>query len=152
MENTKTDLKKILSISGESGLFRYLAQAKSGIIAESLLSGQRKTFGPSARVSSMADIAIFTLEGEIPLQELFEKMAASLSGGEAISHKSDEKAVKGFFADVLPDYDPDRFYLSHMRKVLDWYNCLKHHATLEFEKDEEEGEAAAEVEENGAGA
>ena len=35
----KTDLKKILSISGEHGLYAYLAQGRSGIIAESLLTG-----------------------------------------------------------------------------------------------------------------
>ena len=34
----KTDLKKILSISGEHGLYAYLAQGRSGIIAESLLT------------------------------------------------------------------------------------------------------------------
>ncbi|MBQ4285807.1 MAG: DUF5606 domain-containing protein, partial [Bacteroidales bacterium] len=30
MENNKTDLAKILSVSGQHGLFRFLAQARTG--------------------------------------------------------------------------------------------------------------------------
>ena len=58
----KTDLTKILSVSGEHGLFRYVAQGRNGMIAESLLSGQRKQFGPQAKVSALADISIYTTE------------------------------------------------------------------------------------------
>ena len=32
----KTDLSKILSVSGQSGLFQYVAQARSGAIVEAL--------------------------------------------------------------------------------------------------------------------
>ena len=34
----KTDLQKVLSISGEQGLFTYISQARTGMIAESLLT------------------------------------------------------------------------------------------------------------------
>ena len=36
------------------------------------------------------------------------------------------------FEAVLPDYDRDRFYVSHMKKVVEWYNLLKNNATLDF--------------------
>ncbi|MBR5055586.1 MAG: DUF5606 domain-containing protein, partial [Bacteroidales bacterium] len=114
----KTDLKKILSISGEHGLFRYLAQAKAGLIAENLESGKRATFGAHARVSALADIAIYTETEELPLKEVLRRMVDKLKGAEAISAKSDARQIEKFFAEIVPDYDADRFYVSHMKKIL----------------------------------
>ena len=144
----KTDLKKILSISGEHGLFKYLAQAKAGLIAENLETGKRSTFGQSARVSTLADIAIYTESEELPLKEVLRRMAEKLSGGEAISSKSNPRDIEKFFGEVVPDYDADRFYVSHMKKVLEWYNCLRSYASLDFVDDEEEeAQGAAEEKE-----
>lgn len=129
----KTDLRKVLSVSGQSGLFMYISQANAGAIAESLLTGKRTCFGLSTRMTSLADISIFTTEDEIKLQEVFEKMLANLGDKEAPSGKSDPKVLKAFFEEVLPDYDKERFYASHMKKVVEWYNILKEKASLEFE-------------------
>lgn len=140
----KTDLTKILSVSGEHGLFAYVAQGRGGIIAESLLTGQRKMLGASAKVSSLADISIYTDDKEMPLKEVLTAIAAKLEGGAALSSKSDPKAIRKFFDEVVPSYDPDRFYVSHMKKVLDWYEVLRTHASLEFVEEEETSEEAGE--------
>lgn len=134
----KTDLKKILSVSGEHGLFAYVAQGRGGIIAESLATKQRTLLGASAKVSSLADISIFTDETDVPLRQVLESMAAKLGKGEAPSPKTDSKSIQKFFAEVLPNYDPDRFYVSHMKKVLGWYEELRNYASLEFVDEEEE--------------
>ncbi len=134
----KTDLKKILSVSGEHGLFAYVAQGRGGIIAESLATKQRTMLGASAKVSSLADISIFTDETDVPLKQVLETMASKLGEGEALSPKADSKAIQAFFAEVLPNYDPDRFYVSHMKKILGWYEELRKYATLAFAEDEEE--------------
>lgn len=128
----KTDLKKVLSVSGQPGLFLYLSQANAGAVVESMMTRKRTCFGLSARMTSLADISIYTEEGEVKLQEVFEKMKADLGEAEAPSGKSDSKVLTAFFARVLPDYDRDRFYVSHMKKVADWYNFLKKYATLDF--------------------
>lgn len=140
----KTDLKKILSIAGEHGLFRYIAQGRNGMIAESMVNGQRKMFGPQAKVSALADISIYTTDKEVSLREVLEAMAAKLSQGPAPDPKGDPKAVRSFFDEVIPDYDEDRFYVSHMKKILLWYEDLREHASLEFEEDEPEEEEAEE--------
>ena len=137
----KTDLKKILSVSGEHGLFLYLAQAKAGMIAENLETKRRTTFGAKARVTSLGDISIYTTEAELPLKEVFRKMAAALDGGEAISQKSAPEAIRAFFDEAVPDYDGERFYVSHMKKVLEWYNCLLKYASLDFVDDDQEAPA-----------
>ena len=134
----KTDLKKILSVSGEHGLFAYVAQGRGGIIAESLATKQRTMLGASAKVSSLADISIFTDETDVPLRQVLESMADKLGKGEAPSPKSNPKDIQKFFGEVLPNYDPDRFYVSHMKKVLGWYEELRTYASLEFVDDEEE--------------
>lgn len=140
----KTDLKKILSVSGEHGLFEYVAQGRGGIIAQSMATKQRQLLGASAKVSSLADISIYTDETDVPLRDVLTSMAEKLSQGPAPDPKGDPKAIKAFFAEVLPNYDENRFYVSHMKKVLAWYEELRNFASLEFVADEEEEAPAAE--------
>ena len=140
----KTDLKKILSISGQSGLFRFVAHATAGVIAESLSTGKRSMLGISDRVTSMSDISIYTEDEEVSLRELFTKMKEQLGESDAPESKSSPDILKGFFAEVLPTYDRDRFYVSHMKKVVDWYNQLKKYASLEFEEEEDGDEVEKE--------
>lgn len=134
----KTDLKKILSISGQPGLFQYLTHANAGAVVESLVTKKRTCYGMSARITALSDISIFTETDEIRLQQVLEKMRDFLGEKDAPSSKSDANTLKELFENVLPDYDRDRFYVSHMKKVVDWYSCLKNYATLDFVQDEEE--------------
>lgn len=146
----KTDLQQILSITGEPGLFRYVAQARNGMIAESMLTGRRSVFGPHAKVSSLSDISIYTEDGETPLKDVLLKMKEILGEDNAPDPKSDSKVLKEFFAKAIPGYDEDRFYVSHMKKVATWYNVLKQYASLDFEEPgenaEETGDKPAEEE------
>lgn len=134
----KTDLKKILAISGEHGLFEYVAQARTGLIAESLLTKQRRMFGASAKITSLEDVSIYTATKEVSLKDVFTAMAKKLAKAKAMDAKSNPDQIKSFFSEVIPDYDADRFYVSHMKKVLEWYNVLQEFASLEFETEEEE--------------
>lgn len=133
----KTDLKRILAVSGEHGLFRYVAQAKMGMIAESLETGKRTTLGANARVNSLGDISIYTMESELSLKDVFVKLKEALGGEAAPTAKSDPAEIRALFDKAIPDYDGDRFYLSHMKKVVEWYNCLRSFASLDFAEDEE---------------
>lgn len=144
MENTnKTDLTKILSVSGQSGLFLYLAQARNGAIAESLSDKRRVCFDAKSKITSLADISIYTNDGEIKLKDVFKKMEEALGEKEAPSSKSSPEELKLLFKKAVPDYDEERFYLSHMKKVVTWYNELKRHASLEFVEEESQDETPA---------
>ena len=140
----KTDLTKILSISGQHGLFRYLAQARSGAIVESLADSKRTVVDAKNRITTLADISIYTLEDEIKLKDVFLKMKDVLGDKPAPSSKSDPGALKSLFAKALPNYDEGRFYVSHMKKVVEWYNEIKEYASFDFVEPEEEGEEKAE--------
>lgn len=133
----KTNLQKILSVSGQAGLFLFINQANSGVIVESLSSKKRSLFGMQSRMTSLSDISIFTTEEELPLQKVLEAMRDYLSSEEAPSAKADPEVLKEFFDKVIPNYDRDRFYVSHMKKVVEWYNQLRSFASLDFEEKEQ---------------
>ena len=133
----KTDLSKLLSISGLSGLYTYLAQVKSGALVENIETKKRSCVAMNNKISALEDISIYTDDGEAKLQEVFLKMKDVLGDADAPSAKASPEDLKAFFAKALPDYDRDRFHVSHMRKVALWYNLLKEHASLDFEGDDD---------------
>ena len=137
----KTDLTKILSISGQHGLFLYLAQARGGAIVESLSDKKRTVAGASNRITTLADISIYTTEEEVKLQEVLLKMKEVLGDNAAPSPKADPKELKDLFKRALPDYDEERFYVSHMKKVVEWYNEIREYASFDFVNPDEETEA-----------
>ena len=142
----KTDLSKILTVAGHHGLFEYVAQARNGIIAESLATRKRTALDAHSRVNTLADISIFTSEGELKLKEVFLALKEALGDAEAPTSKSSPEVLKALFAQAVPDYDEDRFYVSHMKKVIDWYNELVQYASLDFvEEEEAAGEAEADA-------
>ena len=139
----KTDLARILSVSGQHGLFNYIAQARNGAIVEALGDKRRTCFDMKSRITTLADISIYTSEGEMKLQEVFQKLHETLGEGDAPTSKASADELKALFLKAIPNYDGDRFYVSHMKKVVDWYNELKNFASLDFEEGNE-GEAASE--------
>ena len=141
----KTNLAKILSVRGQRGLFAYIAQSRNGAIAESLRDHKRTNFAANSGITTLADISIYTLEGELKLKEVFRKLQEVLGDADAPGSKASPDEIKALFGKAIPDYDADRFYVSHMKKVVDWYNELKNYASLDFE-DEEEAEAEAPAE------
>lgn len=143
-------LKGVLAVSGHQGLFRHVAEAKNHIIVESLETGKRMPVYSSAKVSALEDIAIYTNAADVPLKEVFKSIAGKEENKEAISPKSTNDQLKAYFAEVLPDYDKDRVYVSDIRKVLLWYNLLSQKGLLDFTEEEEEAEAGTDKEEGTA--
>ena len=142
----KTDLSRILAISGQSGLYLYISQARNGAIVEALSDKKRSSVGMTSKLTSLADISIYTDDEEVKLQEVFLKMKDVLGEADAPSAKSEPAVLKALFEKALPDYDRDRFYVSHMKKVVEWYNALKNHASLDFVDLDAEAEEEADQE------
>lgn len=134
----KTDLSKILAVSGQSGLFLYVSQARNGAVVEALADKKRSTVSMTSKITSLADISIYTDDEEVKLQQVFLNMKEVLGDADAPSAKSKPEELKGLFEKALPDYDRDRFYVSHMKKVVEWYNALKNYASLDFVNPDEE--------------
>lgn len=90
-------LKDILAISGEPGLFKFIAQAKNAIIVEHLETKKRSSAYSSAKVSSLEDIAIFTEKEDMPLGKVFDLIFEKENGGPAIDSKADAGKLKTWF-------------------------------------------------------
>jgi hypothetical protein len=136
-------LKDILSISGESGLFRFIAQGKNAIIVEHLETKKRSSAYSSAKVSSLEDIAIFTETEDMPLGKVFDLIFEKENGGPAIDSKADAGKLKEWFGNILPEYSKDKVYTSDIKKLASWYNIL-HNLNL-LVKDEPETKAEEKV-------
>ena len=126
-------LDKILSIGGKPGLYRLLTQTRTGFVAESLIDGKRLTVGMASNVSVLSEIAIYTLEEELPLRQVFQKIKEKEEGGKTpVTHKDSRDALEAYFFDLIPNYDEDRVYASDIKKVIQWYNLLHDHGINEF--------------------
>jgi len=72
------------------------------------------------------------------------------TGGKAIDQKSGNEELKAYFAEVLPEYDDERVYVSDIKKVISWYNLLHELKMLEVvdkeEKDDSENNKEQEKE------
>lgn len=149
-ENKTTDLSKILSITGKPGLFKMVAQAKNGVVVESLIDGKRFQAFASDKVSSLEEISVFTDTDDKPLREVLQSIREKTDNGKAPDPKADNQKLKAFFESIMPDYDRDRVYVSHMKKIYAWYNLLHEKDMLDFTEPEKEQEEAAEGEEKPA--
>ena len=118
------DLKGIIAISGKPGLFKVAAQGRNNIIVESLDTGKKFPAFASDKISALEDISIYTYETDVPLTEVYSKIAEENNFGTAISHKESSENLREALTAVLPDYDEDRVYDSDIKKLYQWYNIL----------------------------
>jgi Domain of unknown function (DUF6852)/Domain of unknown function (DUF5606) len=140
-------LKDIIAISGEPGLFRFIAQGKNSIIVEHLETKKRSSAYGSAKVSSLEDIAIFTEEEDVPLGKVFDIIDEKAAGGAVIDSKADATKLKSWFEEILPDYSRDKVYVSDIKKIAVWYNLLRKLNLLVKEEPEAEAEPKVEADE-----
>ena len=127
------ELKEILAISGQPGLFKYVAQSQRGVIVESLLDGKRMNASATSRVSALTEISMFTEGDDIALADVFTRIYEKTEGKEAISHKASPAELQATFAEVLPEYDRDRVHVSDIKKCFAWFNILVKAGFTKFE-------------------
>jgi len=123
-------LKGILAIAGQPGLYKVISEGKNNVVIESLLTGKKSTAYADAKMSTLEDIAIYTLQEDIPLKKVFRKIFEKENGGLAINAKSSPEELKKYFAEILPEYDKERVYGSDVKKVISWYNLLNEKGLL----------------------
>ncbi len=121
-------LKEIANVAGKSGLYRILKPSRAGVIVESLDGKKEKSMiGPTARVSVLKDVSIFTngAQESVPLAEVFVKIREIHGEQVALSLKdASDKDLIEFLDEVLPDFDRERVYVSDIKKIITWYNVI----------------------------
>lgn len=133
-------LREILTISGKPGLYKLLSSGKNMLIVETIdATRKRLPVHGTDKVVSLGDIAMYTDEEEVPLGQVLENVKTKCEGQLcALDYKkasNDELAT--FFAEVLPNYDRERVYMTHVRKLIQWYNILVGAGLTDFVEAEE---------------
>lgn len=136
-------IERILAIPGKSGLFKLISRGKNMLICESLVDGRRCPALQHDKVLSLGDIAMYTVDGEVPLNTVFAK-AKALTGGKVapVNTKSPADEQRAWFAEVMPEYDADRVHAGDIRKFIQWYNILVETGHDDFSEPEPAEEAA----------
>ena len=137
------DLKKILTVPGKPGLYRLVSQGKSNIIVESLLDKSRMPIFASMQASSLSDICIFTMDEDMPLEKVFQRINEVTNGNSATEVSSlDNNGLKKYMGEILPEYDKDRVHVSDMKKLFSWYNILHENEMFSIENEDANQEDA----------
>jgi hypothetical protein len=117
------NLQGIVAVSGKPGLWRALAQNKTGYVLESLDAQKIKLVVnlATAKLAALNEITIFGLEDDIKLVDVLERMKAAT----VPNVKDDGKKLREFFFEVAPDHDEEKVYSSDIKKIITWYQLLK---------------------------
>ena len=134
-------LKTILSISGKPGLYRMVSQGKNMGIVETISPDKKRMPAYAAdRIISLGDIAMYTIDSEVPLAEVFQAMKEK-ENGKAVTlnpKKASAEELKNYLEEVLPNFDRDRVYPSDIKKLINWYNTLIEDGLTDFIEEEKE--------------
>jgi len=119
------NLHGIVSVSGKPGLWRAMAQSKTGFILESLDEQKLKLVVNlnTAKLAALEEITVFGEDEDLKLTDILEKMKSMESIPDA--KKADGKALRAFFYEVAPDHDEEKVYASDIKKIINWFEILK---------------------------
>lgn len=118
-------LTEIISISGQSGLFKLISRGNNAIIVESLIDGKKMPVNSTSRVSALEDISMYTEDGDIKLKKVFVNIFNYTQGAKCLdAKKASSDELKSLMNNVLPNWDKERIYTSDLKKLFLWYNLL----------------------------
>jgi len=128
----------ILAISGKPGLYKLVSRGNNSLIVEALDATHKRmpAFG-NDRITSLADIAMFTETDDVPLMSILASLR-DLEGGKESSlnyKKASPDELHEYFTKVLPEWDRDRVHNSDIKKLIQWYNILVKVGVTDFEEE-----------------
>lgn len=128
----------ILAISGKPGLFKLINRGKNSLIVEALdATHRRQPAFATERITSLADIAMYTETEDVPLMDVLENLKTLENGGKAVIDvkKASGNELREYFAKVLPEFDRERVHNSDIKKLIQWYNILVENGITDFKEE-----------------
>lgn len=135
--------ERVLTISGKPGLYSLISSGRNMFIVEVVDSTKKRMpVHNTDKVVMLDDIAIYTDTEEVPLRNVFAKIYEKENAVLPLDLKmaTPEELVE-YFEGIMPDYDRERVYLTHIKKMFSWYNILVSNNIVDFEAEEEEQSA-----------
>jgi hypothetical protein len=118
--------EKIISIPGQSGLYKMVAQMRNGgFVVESLSDGRRMPVSSVQRIVMLKDIAVFTTGDDVPLYQVFKKMKEDDAFSSSVSPKAEPAELKSSLKKLMPEFDEERVHVSDIRKMFSWYRLVR---------------------------
>ena len=146
-------IQEIIAIAGKPGLYRILITNRANLVVESMLDKKRVSIPGTSRISSLADITMYTTGEDALLMDILNLMSEKAGKSELPAGKSDPQAVREFIDAIVPDLDHERVYNSDLKKLVQWFSTLRANdafpLTSEVAQDEAAEEAVEEVTEEG---
>ena len=126
-----------MAISGKPGLYRLVSRGNRNLIVETLDEAKKRMPAfATDKVISLADIAMYTDEGEVPLREVLNNLKKK-EDEQLVTFdykKASREELMAYFAEVLPNFDRDRVYPADIKKLIGWYNLLVKAGLTEFDE------------------
>lgn len=140
-------LKNILAITGKPGLYKLVSHGNNMLIVESLVDGKRMPTYGRDKVISLADVSMFTMDEDMPLNIVLTKLGEkeNLKVASIDPKNADNDQLREFFGAFVPNFDRDRVYPSDIRKLIQWYNILINAGITDFAVEEETEQTDAEA-------
>lgn len=130
-------LETILAITGKPGLYKLVSRGNRNLIVESIDDKHhRMPVFQTDRVISLADIAMFTEDEEVPLADVLTNLKKKENGAvSSLDYKNASRdQLFDYFCEVLPNFDRDRVHPSDVKKLIQWYNILIEAGLDDFSK------------------
>ncbi len=130
-------LETILAISGKPGLFKLVSRGNRALIVETLDAQKKRTPAfETDRIISLADIAMYTDDEEVPLRQVLKSIFTKEEGRRASldPKKASKDELHAYLGQVLPNYDRDRVYPADIKKLIQWYNILVENGLTDFDE------------------
>ena len=128
----------ILAIAGKPGLYKLVSRAKNNLIVEALdATHRRQPAFANDRITSLADIAMYTDGDDVPLMDVLDNLK-NLEQGKPSPidvKKASGDELREYFGKVLPTFDRDRVHVSDIKKLIQWYNILVEGGITDFKEE-----------------
>lgn len=109
-----------------SGLFKMVAQMRNGgFVVESLIDGRRHPVSSMQRIIMLKDIAVYTVEEDLPLYDVFKRMKDKEEIALSVTPKTEPAELKSTLKNIVPEFDEERVHASDIRKIFLWYRQVK---------------------------
>ena len=130
------NLQNLLSVSGKPGLYRMIANKKSGLVVEGLTTKKREFASTRQhQFTPLESIAIYTDDGDsVPVRQVLEKMVEQYEDNPPPEGKAAASDYREYLRDVLPNHDEERVYTSDIKKLVKWFAILKESGKLDEEE------------------
>ncbi len=142
-------IQEIIAIAGKPGLYRILITNRANLVVESMLDKKRISIPGTSRISSLADITMYTTGEDALLMDILNLMSEKAAKSELPAAKSDPQAVREFIDAIVPNLDHERVYNSDLKKLVQWFSTLRQNDAFPLTSEVAKDEAAEEATEEG---